>query len=495
MSILLPYQTRWATDKARWKIGMFSRQTGKTFGSTYEIVDDCVEADIAGARSNWVILSRGERQAKEAMNEGVRLHLKGYGLACELMEYDLKLEDTTHRAAEVLLPNGSIITALPANPDTARGFSRNVFLDEFAFHKDSRAIWGALFPVVSKPGLKLRITSTPNGKGNKFYELMTGTDPIWSRHRVDIYQAVKEGLDRNIDELRAAAGDEELWKQEFELEFLDEATSWLSYELIFGCEHPDAGRPELYTGGPVFIGNDIARRSDLWVAWVMELVGDVYWVREIVTKRRASFMEQDAELARLMSHYNVAKTGMDQTGMGEKPVEDAMRKYGAGLIHGFHLNGQVRLAVAQAAKQLFEDRRIRIPEGDPVLRADLHKIQKVISETGVPRLMADRDAAGHADRAWACFMACGVADPTLSGDNLGFYQFLTQQVSQAHADASTERQEAVDHADDWHRARLDELAARQAERDAASRNKHRFSSPEAMARLGRDLAQNMGKWE
>ena len=32
-----------------------------------------------------------------------------------------------------------------ANPDTARGFSANVFLDEFAFHKDSREIWKALF--------------------------------------------------------------------------------------------------------------------------------------------------------------------------------------------------------------------------------------------------------------------------------------------------------------------------------------------------------------
>jgi phage FluMu gp28-like protein len=69
-------------------------------------------------------------------------------------------------------PAGSRVTALPANPDTARGFSANVFLDKFAFHQNSREIWKALFTVISA-GFRLIVTSTPNGKGNKFYELMT----------------------------------------------------------------------------------------------------------------------------------------------------------------------------------------------------------------------------------------------------------------------------------------------------------------------------------
>lgn len=59
--------------------------------------------------------------------------------------------------------------------------------------------------MVSKPGLKLRVISTPNGKGNKFYELMTGpADDGWSRHTVDIYQAVADGLPRDIEELKRA---------------------------------------------------------------------------------------------------------------------------------------------------------------------------------------------------------------------------------------------------------------------------------------------------
>jgi phage FluMu gp28-like protein len=424
LGLLHPYQVRWMKDQARFKIGMFARQTGKTFTTTLEIVDDCVAADLAGGRARWVILSRGERQALEAMNEGIKPHLKAYGMVADLLEYDLKLDDATYRAAEIALPNGSRITALPANPDTARGFSANVFLDEFAFHKDSRAIWGALFPVISKPGLRLRITSTPNGRGNKFYELWNSNEGTWSRHRVDIEQAVADGLPRDLVELRQAAGDEDLWRQEYLLEFLDEASAWLSYDVITGCEDDAAGRPEAYQGGPVFIGNDIARRSDLWVAWVLELVGDVLWTREIVTLKNASFAAQDAEIARLMGRYNVQRLVMDQTGMGEKPVEDMKAAHGRGRVIGLHLAGAVRMNVASTAKMKFEDRKLRIPSGDNVLRADLHKIKKVNSETGMPRLVADRDSAGHADRAWAGMMAIAAADPFITKSDDGMLVWM-----------------------------------------------------------------------
>ena len=410
---IYPYQQRWFKDRSRFKIGMFARQTGKTFTTTLEIVDDCFEAMTLGQRRRWVILSRGERQAKEAMDEGIKRHAKAYQIGFEELEYDWVGQETSHKALEVALPGGSRITALPANPDTARGFSANVFLDEFAFHKDSRTIWKALFPVISA-GWKLRVVSTPNGKGNKFFELMTSSDATWSRHLVDIHQAVAEGLPRDVAELRAGIADEDAWSQEYELQWLDEASSWLSYELIGSVEDDEAGLPDLYQGGLCFVGNDIAARNDLWVAWVLELVGDVLWTREIVELKRASFRTQDDVLDELMRRYRVARLVMDQTGMGEKPVEDAKRRYGEHRVEGVLLNGARPLTVATAAKQRFEDRTLRIPAGSPVLRADLHKLKKVLGPTGNPRLVAERDGEGHADRTWALFLAlAGAADPVV----------------------------------------------------------------------------------
>ena len=319
---------------------------------------------------------------------------------------------TSYKALEVRFPNGATITALPANPDTARGFSANVLLDEFAIHKDSREIWGALYPVISK-GWKLRVVSTPNGKGNKFYELMTGKDDDWSRHTIDIHQAVAEGCPRDIDELKRNLKDDDAWAQEFELDWLDEALAWLSYELINGVEHAAAGKPELYAGGGCYIGNDIAIRGHLWIAWVLEEVGDVLWTREIQVLRRRKFSVQDAVMDELFERYRVARLSMDQTGMGEKPVEDAKKRYGEYRVEGVLFTPASKLILATAGKQAFEDRAVRIPAGDPVLRADLHKLQKIIGPTGQPRFVAESDATGHADHAWACFLGIAAADRTM----------------------------------------------------------------------------------
>jgi phage FluMu gp28-like protein len=67
------------------------------------------------------------------------------------------------------------IKVLAANPRTARGFSGDLILDEFAFHEDSAAIWEAAEPILaSNPDFLCRIASTGNGKHNLFYRMVSG---------------------------------------------------------------------------------------------------------------------------------------------------------------------------------------------------------------------------------------------------------------------------------------------------------------------------------
>ncbi|MCF6432920.1 terminase family protein [Leisingera sp. MMG026] len=419
-----PYQKRWLQDDSRFKIGMFSRQTGKTFTTCGELVDDCIMAEIEGRKARWVILSRGERQAAEAMDEAIKPITKAFYAAFNTLlkggrpEYSEsefrapqpKGADAVYKALEVKFPGGSRVTALPANPDTARGFSANVVLDEFAFHQNSRAIWSALFPVISKGGQKLRVISTPNGKGNKFYELMTGEDSTWSRHHVDIYDAVAQGCPRDVDELRAGMGDEDAWAQEYELKWLDGASAWLDYDLISSCEDPRAGNSALYTGGLCYVGVDIAARNDLFVIWVDELVDGQLITREIIAEKRISFARQDELLADVFRRYRVARCCMDQTGMGEKPVEDAKRNHGEDRVEGILFTSAAKLDLATSLKERLQDRNKLLPEGDPRLRADLHSIKSVTGPTGLRRLVADTDTDGHADRFWAAAMASKAAE-------------------------------------------------------------------------------------
>ena len=443
------YQREWLADGSRYKIGMFARQCGKTFATTLEIVDDCYQALVEGRKSRWVILSRGERQAEEAMREGVKRHARAYGLALEELRYDFVSEDGERacKALEVVLPGGSRITALPANPDTARGYSANVYLDEFALHRDSRRIWAALYPVISA-GHKLRVTSTPQGKSNKFYELMTdaAAGRVWSRHVVDIHRAVADGLPRDAEELRVGLGDDELWRQEYELEWLDEASAWLPFDLINSCEDPLAGDPSRHRGGPTYVGNDIARRGDLWVAWTWELVGDVLWTREVRELRDQPFAAHDAALRDIDERWHPRRIAMDQTGMGEKPVEDAKRRHGASRVEGVVFTAPARLDLATALKAAMQDRKVRLPQGDRRLRSDLHSVKRVAGPTG-PRLLVEDDGnsgGSHADRFWAA--ALGVAAASLAPAPAAY-----EPVAPARPPDHWRMRDRPDHSGDWRR--------------------------------------------
>ena len=225
---------------------------------------------------------------------------------------------------------------------------------------------------------------------------------------VDIHQAVAEGLPRDVDLLRRGLGDPDAWAQEYELKWLDEASAWLPYDLLAAVEHERAGDPQGFTGGPAFIGNDIAARRDLWVAWVWERVGDVLWTREVRTLRRASFAAQAAALDELVARYRPVRIAMDQTGMGEAPTEEAKRRYGEQRVEGVLFTGPAKQHMATRLKQHAEDRRLRIPP-DAAVRADLHSLRRITTPAGNIRFDVD-GGDGHADRAWAAALGVYAAD-------------------------------------------------------------------------------------
>lgn len=408
--LLYPYQRRYLADKSRWKAACWSRQTGKTFATTLEAVLDALEAEAEGRAARWTILSISRDRALDAMDNGVKLHLRAIGAAFEALDQPLDADALAH---VVKLPGGSYIRAIAAKPETARGMSDNLILDEFAHHTDNRALWRALVPVVSRPDLRLRVISTPNGVGDMFHEIMTdGLGGLFSRHTVTIHDAVADGLPRNIDELRRAARDPDTWAQEYECAFLDAAgREWLAYDEILAAL--DAPPLPAYDGRPVYVGMDIAARGDLSVIAVLEDVGaGVLALREMQVMRGESFAAQLARLDAVMRAYRVARVAIDQTGMGEMPVQEAQRRHGQYRVAGVIFTPAAKLEMAVALKDRLQARRLLLPVPDADKAAVIDDLRAVKMEPGagaVPRLLADRDAGGHADRFWALALACAAA--------------------------------------------------------------------------------------
>lgn len=321
--------------------------------------------------------------------------------------------------------SGFEIVCLSSQPRGLRGRQGYVIIDEAAFHDDLPGVMKAALALLIWGG-KVLVISTHNGVDNPYNELVEAARSKRKPYelvRCTFDDALQDGLFRRIC-LKSgqtwSAEAEAAWRAgiiAFYGDDVDEelfcipalgAGAWIAPELIAAAVHPDAGKPELYAGGTTFIGNDIGRRVDRWVADALERVGDVLWQRQSEVLHNVPFAEHDRVLNEMVGFFRPLRIAMDQTGMGEKPVEDAKARYGALRVEGVIMSGDRRLSIATAGRQAFEDGLIRIAD-DPELRADLRKIKRVAGPTGAPRLVVGRDASGHADRAWSLFLAIAVA--------------------------------------------------------------------------------------
>jgi phage FluMu gp28-like protein len=426
LDILKPYQRRWVENKSRFKIGMMARQTGKSFGGAAELVVDSLKTP----KNFWVVLSAGERQALEFM---VKVKEWTEASASAMADYQEERSgpEALIKSAEVKWPNGSRCLALPANPNTARGYSANLFLDEFAFHEDPDGIWKAIYPSISNPikGIKrIRIVSTPNGLANKFADLMLKPNN-WSKHTVTIYDAVAQGLKVNIEELRAGLDDPEAWAQEYECQFIDQASVLLPYDLLASCESSDATEkisPEFWSIGlkrrserRLYIGIDFGRKRDLSVAWTCEMVGDVLQTREVFEMAKTSTPDQVdllapkiAQATRVCLDYTGGGIGLGDylvKAFGEyKPEEDKF-----GKVELCNLSNSFKLELFPLLKVKFEQGRLRIPVSR-VIREDLHSVSRVVTPTGAVSYRAPHTEDGHADRC-AALALCVRAGSTGGG--------------------------------------------------------------------------------
>lgn len=439
---LLPYQRAWYEDGSRFLAGVWSRQTGKSF-ATAAIV---AASMIAQANCMWMIAAPSERQSHEAL-EKVKQWLRafecafadelpgfvgtesrsGYAVArgSRLREAPPRLAETSPLGTEikvgaVRLTNGSRCIAVPGKPDTVRGMSANVWLDEFAFFEDPDATWKAILPSITNPlrGGEKRVilTSTPNGKagrGKRFFDICSSGDDggkmRWSIHRVPLRDAIAAGLPVDYETLATAIGDPLAVRQELDAEFVDTQSQLLPTEIILRAESEEA---TLHPAAEVFgsgrdlrVGVDVGRVSDPTVIWTAERLGDVLYTREVLVLEGMSHADQ---LSMIRARVAAAtRCCMDYTGMGIGMGDMLAREFGEYKPEA-HKFGRVELCTFSASfkreifpklREAMEGCRLRIP-ADPALRTDLSAMQQVCSG-GQFSYEAPRTKDGHSDRCTA----------------------------------------------------------------------------------------------
>lgn len=419
--LLLPYQTAWVTDAARLKIAEKSRQIGWTWATAYGLVR---RKSLKSARLDAWISSRDDIQARLFLED-----CKAFANILQTGARDLgerAIDDEGHSAYVLAMGNGLRVHSMSSNPDAQAGKRGDRVLDEFALHPDPRKLYAIAYPGITWGGC-MEIFSTHRGTANFFNGLIQeirhkGNPKGFSLHTVTLQTALEQGFlfklqeklpaddpRQEMDEaqyfdfIKAGCADEETFAQEYMCQPSDDASAFISYELLDGCRHPAGAEWQTVGNGPLYLGVDIGRTSDLTVFWLTEDAGGVLVTRRVVTMRDAPFDAQERAFYELMDLPRLRRACIDQTGIGRQFAERAARRYGR-RAEGVTFTGPVKESMAYPLKAALEDRTLRIPD-DPAVFSDFRAIRKTTTSAGNIRFEGERTKDGHSDRFWACALS------------------------------------------------------------------------------------------
>ncbi len=244
-----------------------------------------------------------------------------------------------------------------------------------------------------------------------FYKL--SQNECFERSHLTLPDAIEQGLDIDAEEIRLSMGDDELYRQEFLCEFLDESTAFITYEQIAACEDPSLekepglDRLDDFTGD-LFVGVDVGRKRDLTVFWVVECQDETLTTRAVFVRRNLPFRAQYELFSHILSLPRVRAACIDAGGLGMQLAESAVEDFGRHKVEPVIFTNTIKTDLAGRLRTAIEERRIRIP-ADEALRNDFHSLRRTVTSGGLMRFEADRGEAGHADRFWAAALALRAA--------------------------------------------------------------------------------------
>ncbi|TAD86531.1 MAG: hypothetical protein EAZ99_19855 [Alphaproteobacteria bacterium] len=427
--LLLPYQQRPVTllDSAPVLVIEKSRRIGMTWGiAAMAVLKAATKASARGSDVHYIGYEREmTREFIEVCADWARLFNDA---AEEITESVLEDGDKSILVYRIKFASGFSINAYSSRPRNLRGRQGMVIIDEAAFHDDLDELLKAAMALLVWGG-QVIVISTHDGAANPFAllcdKVRAGLLP-YQLLRITFDEAVSDGLYRRICLTKGltwspeaeAAWCANIYSQygadaDEELRVIPAAGARAFFDPAHVARAFGAGngwQPGTPTAGlPTYIGNDIAAKVDQWVATVVQRRGPMLTVVEEVVRSPITYKEQDLVLDELVKRWRPQKVCMDETGVGQKPVEDATRRYGKSVVEGVAMSPVTQLALADCLAQHLEAGTI-IGPNDEGLRTQLLYLKRASGANGRRRLVTPRQDDHHCDRAWALMLAVAAAD-------------------------------------------------------------------------------------
>ena len=368
----------WAADRALQQLARMER--GELNGKT-----DWLVVVISNSKANGAEFGVKCAAVADLMRRAEQeLSAHGYDEQTAITDPELEgleIRDCAHR---IEIRSGACrarILILAASPRTARGFSGDLILDEFAFHENAKAIWDAAEPIIrANPDFLCRIASTHNGPKTlfnkwcrtKFFPVVSVPLSLaWKLSRHDekaplILISLRTRDDKGVpieitpEQAREEADDQKAYDQNYELQPYAEAGALLTWELINRSQRGpaieickdswtfNALEKMRYSDGSVldnnklWVGMDVGRSRDLSTVIVLREAGSLLQCVGLL-RMTGNLIIQARELERLIDAMGgrIARVAIDRGGIGQGVLDHLALKYGQHLIMGVHFSETV----------------------------------------------------------------------------------------------------------------------------------------------------------
>jgi phage FluMu gp28-like protein len=227
---------------------------------------------------------------------------------------------TKQNNSELKFANGSHVLSLPATRSAGRGFAaKRVYLDEYAFQEYAGDIYRSVSPAVGLGG-RLTVLSTPDGRGNHFYQLWAGIDGgDWSRHTVPwqqcpVYDAA--WYERERPKYTAAQ-----WASEYETDFIASGQAVFSAADITAAADGWTGLAEPAPERTYLTAWDIGRRRDATVGITLDITDDVHHVVAFERDLGLPFPVIQQRIEQRALAYR-GRTYVESNGIGDPVIEN-----------------------------------------------------------------------------------------------------------------------------------------------------------------------------
>ncbi len=317
------------------------RKSGKTIAESvkaYLMLEDGTCPGI-GFDGGILIVSKGERQAKEMLNtiKGLCVRIGGWQFTKERNNMNEETRTAFASVHEIQFPNKNRLLALPCgyNADSLRPYSfHSGFFDEADYHPEDVFISTRACFIVHGGQITLASTPQEGTKATKSYFYKCWHDPEFRRWEVPTRMCAhisKEELAREKRQMTKSQ-----FEREYECKFTDAQEGLYPGGLIAACMKDTLNRNELFKNSIVYLGVDFARfgKDDNVIAaccWN----GEKAYIFVETVRGRFRTTHITGRIRSLCTQYPaIRKVITDETGVGAGPTDSLVEALGHHKVLG-----------------------------------------------------------------------------------------------------------------------------------------------------------------